>query len=51
MAAVARSRELDHKQEQPFAPNRSLLENNEIFLMNLGGGYFNSPRLRKQINI
>jgi len=26
MAAVARSRELDRKQEQRFAPNRGLLE-------------------------
>ena len=38
MAAVARSRELDNKQEQPFAPNRSLLEEQWNSLMNLGGG-------------
>ncbi len=25
IAAVARSRELNHKQDQPFAPNRGLL--------------------------
>ncbi len=38
MAAVARSRELDNKQEQPFAPNRSLLEEQ--------WNSFNEPRRR-----
>ena len=43
MAAVARSRELDHKQEQSFAPNRGLLEEYT--------NIFNEPQRRVSIDL
>ncbi len=39
MAAVARSRELNHKQDQLSHQTAVFQQNNGIFLMHLGGGY------------